>query len=118
MGRAELLLLPTQWYETFGRTVLEAYAMGTAVISSRGTAPGDLVREGETGFLANRGDTEDLAARVQEFFDLPACERRRMGERAHAVYRDQYSREKNLELLTGIYRDAAAEVLDQPTKQS
>ena len=40
-----------------------------------------------------------------------------MGERAHAVYRDQYSREKNLELLTGIYRDAAAEVRDQPTKQ-
>ena len=118
MGRAELLLLPTQWYETFGRTVLEAYAMGTAVISSRGTAPGDLVREGETGFLVNRGDAEDLAARVQEFFDLPARERRRMGERALFEYRDQYSREKNLKLLAGIYRDAAAEVQHQPTKQS
>jgi len=41
-----------------------------------------------------------------------------MGERALAEYRDHYSREKNLELLTGIYRDAAAEVLARSTRQS
>ncbi len=118
IGRSELLLLPTQWYETFGRTVLEAYAMGTAVLSSRGTAPGDLVREGETGFLVNRGDAGEIATGVRGFFELPSHERRRMGERALAEYRDHYSREKNLELLTGIYRDAAAEVLARSTRQS
>ncbi len=117
IGRAELLLLPTQWYETFGRTVLEAYAMGTAVISSRGTAPGDLVREGETGFLVDRGDAGDLAARVREFFDLPVDERRGMGERAREVYRDHYSREKNLKQITGIYRDVVAEVRSRIAKQ-
>ncbi|HAT20463.1 MAG TPA: transferase, partial [Verrucomicrobiales bacterium] len=79
---------------------------------------GDLVREGETGFLVNRGDAGEIATGVRGFFELPSHERRRMGERALAEYRDHYSREKNLELLTGIYRDAAAEVLARSTRQS
>ena len=106
MAESELLLLPTECHETFGRTVLEAYAGATPVISSRGTAPGDLVIEGETGYLVNPGDIAGIASGVRRFFSLSREERHRMGQVAHAHYRTHFGREHNLELLTGVYRDA------------
>ena len=106
MAESELLLLPTECHETFGRTVLEAYAGATPVISSRGTAPGDLVVEGETGYLVNPGDIAGLAACVRRFFSLSREERHQMGRVAHAHYLTHFGRGHNLELLTGVYRDA------------
>ena len=110
VAESELLVLPTQCYETFGRTVLEAYAMGTAVISSRGTAPGSLVREEETGYLVESGDVESLTAAIKRFFGLPVKSRRAMGERGLELYQDHFHRRGNLELLTAIYREAIADV--------
>lgn len=109
IAESELLLLPTECYETFGRTVLEAYAMGTPVISSRGTAPGDLVREGETGFLVDSGDRAGLEEQVRRFFALSDGERRKLGDQGLAYYHREFSRERNLELLTTIYQEAIDE---------
>ena len=109
IAESELLILPTQCYETFGRTVLEAYAMGTAVISSRGTAPGDLVREEETGYLVEPGNVESLTSAIKRFFSLPGRSREAMGQRALACYRAHFDRKSNLERLTAIYREAIAD---------
>ena len=106
MAESELLLLPTECHETFGRTVLEAYAGATPVISSRGTAPGDLVIEGETGYLVDPGDVVGLAAGVRRFFSLAREARHSMGQAALDHYRAHFDRKHNLELLTGVYRDA------------
>ena len=110
IAESEILLLPTQCYETFGRTVLEAYAMATPVITSRGSAPGDLVSDGETGFLVNPSDAEDLAQAVKRFFALPAIDRRELGQRGRAHYERHFGRKRNLELLTSIYLEAMGEV--------
>lgn len=109
IAESELLILPTKCYETFGRTVLEAYAMGTPVISSRGTAPGDLVVEDRTGYLVDPGDAVGLEESVRRFFALPDNERREMGQRGLDHYRSNFGRKKNLELLISIYREAMAE---------
>ena len=109
IGESELLLLPTECYETFGRTVLEAYALGTPVISTRGTAPGCLVREGETGFLVDRGDVEGLRGAVAGFFDLPDERRRELGVNALRVYEAEFSEAANLAILESIYREAMDE---------
>jgi glycosyltransferase involved in cell wall biosynthesis len=108
IAESKLLLLPSQCYETFGRTVLEAYAMGTPVISSRGTAPGDLIEDGRTGFLVDPGDAAGLERCVRDFFALPAEKRRAMGEEARKSYQTNYNRERNLEILVSVYREAIA----------
>ena len=72
MGQAALVIVPSEWYETFGRVVIEAFAKGTPVIASdRGALP-ELVEHGRTGLLFRAGDPEDLAAKVDWFLSHPA----------------------------------------------
>jgi glycosyltransferase involved in cell wall biosynthesis len=52
MGKARGFLFPLQWDEPFGMVVSEAMATGTPVIAyERGSMP-ELIKHGETGFLA------------------------------------------------------------------
>ena len=55
MQRAEFLIHPSIVYESFGRSIIEAYACGTPVIASRLGAMTDLAQEEATGRLFNPG---------------------------------------------------------------
>jgi glycosyltransferase involved in cell wall biosynthesis len=50
MQEAEVLLLPSK-SETFGLVILEAWATGTMVLSTRTSGAGTLVRDGQNGWL-------------------------------------------------------------------
>jgi glycosyltransferase involved in cell wall biosynthesis len=50
--------------EGWGLTVVEANACGVPVVASRSPGLVDSVRDGETGFLVDHGDVEQLAARI------------------------------------------------------
>ena len=71
MGRASFLIMPSIWYETFGRTIMEAYAKGTPVIASNLGAMAELVQHGRTGLHFQTGDAEDLAAKVRQLTSDP-----------------------------------------------
>jgi glycosyltransferase involved in cell wall biosynthesis len=58
----DTLVLPSE-YETFGMVVNEAFAVGRpAVVSSACGSAGDLVIDGQTGFIFDPGDVDGLAA--------------------------------------------------------
>ena len=69
MRRAELLVFPSVVFETFGQTIIEAYAAGTPVAASSGGAGAELVTPGRTGFLFKPGDAPDLARRTVEWLN-------------------------------------------------
>lgn len=48
----DLLIAPSQWYETFGFTVLEALSYGVPVIVSDKVGAGDVVRTGSMGLIS------------------------------------------------------------------
>ena len=56
LSKASALLVPVQWEEPFGLTVVEAMLSGTPVIAFRRGAMPELIVDGVTGFLC---DTED-----------------------------------------------------------
>ncbi|MFT4061569.1 MAG: N-acetyl-alpha-D-glucosaminyl L-malate synthase BshA [Edaphocola sp.] len=60
---ADLFLLPSQ-YESFGLAALEAMACGVPVISSNAGGLPEINSEGYTGFLANVGDVDTMAAKA------------------------------------------------------
>ncbi len=56
IAKSQFTLMPSHAYETLGKTILESYAMGRAVIASDRGSRRELIREGETGLLYPCGD--------------------------------------------------------------
>ena len=107
IGEASFLIMPSVWYETFGRTIIEAYAKGTPVIASRLGAMEELVEEGRTGALFDAGDAADLAATVDRLTSSPML-LERMREEARREFEDKYTAEANHRQLLAIYERARA----------
>jgi glycosyltransferase involved in cell wall biosynthesis len=102
MGEATVVVFPTEWYETFGRVIIEAYAKGTPVVASDIGAVTELIDSGRTGLLFRCGDAEDLAAKVSYLLDRPA-EMAAMRREARAEFEAKYTSARNGELLREIY---------------
>ena len=105
LNNARILVMPSEWYETFGMVVLEAYACGTPVVASRIGSLAEIVLDGETGLHFKAGDPVDLAQRVSHLAERPELAHR-MGRRAREIFLEKYTAEKNLELLMEIYSRA------------
>jgi glycosyltransferase involved in cell wall biosynthesis len=79
----DVLVLPSE-YEPFGLVVNEAFACGIpAVVSEACGAGGDLVRDGETGYVVPVGAVEELADRLRVLAADPGF-RQTMGEKARS----------------------------------
>lgn len=96
IANSKALILPTQWYEGFPMTILEAYSVGTLVIGSDIGNVGDLIEEGVTGYKFKSDSASSLVDVIQKCnFDI--C------ESVKKVYEDQYSSEENISQLEAIY---------------
>src|SRR4051812_46997412 len=83
----DVLLVPS-WEEPFGRTVIEAMAMGTAVIATSVGGPSEVITDGVDGRLLAPRDPDAWAAAISEFLAddaerlaIGACARETVGGR-------------------------------------
>ena len=102
MGEAKMLIFPSEWYETFGRVAVEAFAKGTPAIAANIGAIGELVDHSRTGLLFRPGNPEDLAAKV-EWALLHPGELARMRQEARAEFEAKYTAKENYRRLMEIY---------------
>jgi glycosyltransferase involved in cell wall biosynthesis len=105
MGKADMLVFPSQWYETFGRVAAEAFAAGTPVIAANIGAVAELVEHGRTGLKFRTGDPEDLVTQVEWALSHPT-ELRNMREEVRAEFEAKYTAERNYRTLMEIYEAA------------
>ena len=105
LGKADMLVFPSEWYETFGRVAAEAFAAGTPVIAADIGAVAELVEHGRTGLKFRPGDPEDLVAQVEWALSHPA-ELHSMREEARAEFEAKYTAERNYRMLMEIYEAA------------
>ncbi len=107
VGKARMLICPSIWYETFGRTMIEAFATGTPVIASDIGSMRELVTHGKTGLHFRAGDPDDLAAQVETLFG----DQQRFGEICRAAREEfelKYTADRNYDILMNIYHQAIA----------
>jgi glycosyltransferase involved in cell wall biosynthesis len=105
-GAARAVIMPSIWYETFGRTIAEAFAGGTPVIASQLGAMAELVDPGRNGWLFKPNDADDLARSVRQCWATPAEELGPMRTAARAEYERNFTAERNYAALMEIYESA------------
>lgn len=97
--------------ESFGLAALEALAAGLPVVATRVGGLPEVVREGETGLLAEVGDVDRIAAHLRTLADDAAL-RARMG----AAGREDAIRRFTPEGALGAYESAYQVALDAASK--
>lgn len=105
MGDAACLIFPSQWYETFGLVVIEAYARGTPVIASRIGGIEEIVEHAKTGLFFTPGDHHDLARQILWLKNNPR-QMSEMRQEARFHFLTKYSSPCGYERLMAIYQDA------------
>ncbi len=106
--QAAMLVMPSIWYETFGRTIIEAYSVGTPVVVSRMGAMQELVKDGESGALFEPGNAHDLSQTINALIDTPE---RLFAMRAAArlEYERNYTSAINYQHLIKLYEQTIAD---------
>jgi glycosyltransferase involved in cell wall biosynthesis len=106
MKRAAVVIFPSKWDETFGRVIIEAFAVGTPVIAScLGAAP-ELITPGQTGYLFDPNSPDALAHTVEDFLRHP--DPAAMCRAARNCFEQRYTAAQNHDQLLAIYRRARA----------
>ena len=107
VGRAEALIFPSEWYETFGRVLMEAFAVGTPVIASDIGAVTEIVEEGVNGLKFRTGSAADLVMKIRRFLG-DSSHKIAMRFAAREAFLSRYSASDNIKLLLDIYERALA----------
>lgn len=100
LKHAKALIMCSQWYETFGMVIAEAYSNALPVIVGRiGNIQG-LVKESETGELFTYDSSEDMVAAIERFESKPQEE---YSKNAYDYYCQKLTSESNYTMLHNIY---------------
>ena len=114
VGKAELLVFPSQCYETFGRVAVEAFAVGTPVVASGHGAMADVVgRDGRLGAVFTPGDAASLVEHVRTLRADPALTTS-MRRTVRHEYENLYTGERNHTRMMEIYATAMARRMESP----
>jgi glycosyltransferase involved in cell wall biosynthesis len=103
MQGAKALVFPSEWYEGFPMTIVEAFACGLPVIASRLGAMAEIVDHQRTGLLFEPGNPEALAEAVAWAWSHPR-QMAEMGREARREFEEKYTAEKNYKMLMKIYQ--------------
>src|SRR5690606_27073582 len=78
VSQASFVLVPSEWYENNPLTILESYGLGKPVIGSRIGGIPEIVQDGQSGFLFEPGNINELATLLKKAADMDELEYQRM----------------------------------------
>ena len=104
---ADLVLAPSIVPEGFGRTPVEAMAMGVPVIASNLGAMLDTIIEGKTGWLLSPDNVEAWAEKIQEALAMDEAVRRDMAKVSRERVEAQFDLKKMIEKTLTFYNKLA-----------
>ncbi len=106
LAQARFTVLPSLWYEVFGQTILESFAVGKPVIAARIGGIPELIDEGKDGLLFSPGDADELAACLRRLWDDPG-KTRLLGLEGRRKVLARYSPENHYRQLYPLYESLA-----------
>ena len=94
--------------EPFGRSVIEAQAMGRPTVAFDHGGAAETVRHGVTGYLVPPGDAAALGRTIGQVLDMPDEERAALGARARAAVVEGYTTASMQAATLDVYREVLA----------
>jgi glycosyltransferase involved in cell wall biosynthesis len=99
---ADLVCQVSRWEEVFGYVIAEAMSCGKPIVATRVGGIPELVKDGETGFLVERGDAQGIADRILRLA-VDEQSRRQMGAAGRKVALDRFDLVRNVEKVAALY---------------
>jgi glycosyltransferase involved in cell wall biosynthesis len=90
-------------FESFGMVVIEAMAMGCAVVGSASGGIPEIINPGINGELFTPGDSRALADRLQPLLAEPQL-RKRLGQKGWETVREKFSLEHSAQQVAEVYQ--------------
>jgi glycosyltransferase involved in cell wall biosynthesis len=109
MARAQMLLIPSEWYENCPMVILEAYALKKPVIGARIGGIPELVEDNVTGILFEPTNVEDLVEKIVYLDSRPELGLR-MGEEGRKRLEQNYNTPRHYGGLMNAYRIAQEKI--------
>lgn len=111
LGRANFLIFPSVCYETFGRTIIEAFSLKVPVIASDLGPRKDLIQHGKNGLLFRTLDPEDLKKQIYKIINNPVLAEE-IGAEGERTFLKNYTPEINYQRLIKVYEDVLNDKVD------
>ena len=99
---ASCITVTSLWYENLPLTILGSFARGKPVVGSDCGGIGELVRDGETGYLFERANAASLAEAIGKL-QSDENARLRMARRARDLVSEEHSTEGHYDRLMEMY---------------
>lgn len=109
LNQARVVVIPSVFYETSGGSVTyEVLAWGRLVVASnRGPLP-EIIKDGQTGFLARPEDPVDLKRVIIKAMELPEREAQVIIQRGKTMIEEDYNNEDYFAQLLSVYKEVLA----------
>lgn len=102
--RAEAVIVPSLWYENSPLALLEAMGQGVPIIASHIGGMGELVKDGENGWLVEPGNVESFAEALRRLLGRTCEQHRAMGDIGREMIRARHGWKEHIEKLEKVYR--------------
>ena len=102
---ADTVVIPSTGPEAFGRTSIEAQAMGKPVIATDRWGLSETIMPAATGWLVQPEDVDHLATAIELALDMPADARERLATRCRRFVDRNYSLARMGKSTLSVYRE-------------
>lgn len=102
LEKADIFLLPSRYGEGLPVAMLEAMALGKAVVASNDASITQVVKQAENGLLIAKKAPEELAATIHYLLEHPELQQQ-LGENARKTIEQEYTSGQYMQQLAVIY---------------
>lgn len=106
LAGARFTVLPSEWYEVFGQSILESFAAGKPVVAARIGGIGEVVGDGADagGLLFEPGAEDELAGCIRRLWDHPGEARDMGGRGRRRIFEGGFDDESHYERIISLYQ--------------
>ena len=96
-------VIPSEWYETFGLTTIESFALGRPAIGAAIGGITEVISDGKDGLLFESGNVAELSSKLQWMYDRRGDEAPEMGRQGRSKVENEFGIQRHYQKIAAIY---------------